>query len=121
MGRWYRRDDLLRLSIAETYAPILAATRRNEKAMSRDDENALYAELRSIVARLRAPDGCPWDREQTHASLRPYLLQESYEALAALDDGDMARLPEELGDVLFQVLLHSQLGEEASEFSMADV
>ena len=89
--------------------------------MVNKDELARYEDLRAIVARLRAPDGCPWDREQTHASLRPYLIQEAYEVLAALDEGDTRRLPDELGDLLFQVLIHTQLAEEAGEFSMADV
>jgi tetrapyrrole methylase family protein/MazG family protein len=85
------------------------------------DEVDAYRELRRIVARLRAPDGCPWDREQTHESLKPYLVQEAYEVLAVLDEGEVGRLPEELGDLLFQVLIHTQLGEEAGEFAMADV
>lgn len=87
------------------------------------DERELtsYEELRNVVARLRAPDGCPWDREQTHASLRPYIIEEAFEVVALLDAGDTSRLPEELGDVLFQVLLHTQLAEEAGEFQMADV
>jgi tetrapyrrole methylase family protein/MazG family protein len=86
-----------------------------------DKETASYEELRAVVARLRAPDGCPWDREQTHASLRPYVIEEAYEVVALLDAGDVSKLPEELGDVLFQVLLHTQLAEEAGEFEMADV
>jgi tetrapyrrole methylase family protein/MazG family protein len=86
-----------------------------------ENESQKYAELRAIVARLRAPDGCPWDREQTHASLRPFLIQEAYEVLALLDEGDTQRLPEEMGDLLFQILLHTQLAEEAGEFTMADV
>jgi tetrapyrrole methylase family protein/MazG family protein len=86
-----------------------------------DDEVSAYRELRRIVARLRAPDGCPWDREQTHESLKPYLVQEAYEVLAVLDEGDVGRLPEELGDLLFQVLVHTQLAEEAGEFTMGDV
>lgn len=89
--------------------------------MVSESERAKYEELRAIVARLRAPDGCPWDREQTHASLRPHLIQEAYEVIAVLDEGDTGRLPEELGDLLFQILIHSQLAEEAGEFSMADV
>ncbi len=89
--------------------------------MTDDAERAAYDELRVIIARLRAPDGCPWDREQTHASLRPYLLQEAYEVLAALDEGDTRRLPDEMGDLLFQVLLHTQLAEEAGEFTITDV
>jgi tetrapyrrole methylase family protein/MazG family protein len=84
-------------------------------------EQAQYQELRGIIARLRAPDGCPWDREQTHASLRHYLIEEAYEVLAALDAGDTAGLPEELGDLLFQVIFHAQLAEEAGEFAMTDV
>jgi tetrapyrrole methylase family protein / MazG family protein len=89
--------------------------------MLSDQEKAAYEELRGVVARLRAPDGCPWDREQTHASLRAYVIEEAYEVLAVLDSGDTARLSEELGDLLFQVLLHAQLAEEAGEFSMTDV
>jgi len=86
-----------------------------------DKERAGYEELRGVVARLRAPDGCPWDREQTHASLRPYVIEEAYEVVALLDAGDTSKLPEELGDLLFQVLLHTQLAEEAGEFEMSDV
>jgi tetrapyrrole methylase family protein / MazG family protein len=85
------------------------------------EEMDRYQELRAVVARLRAPDGCPWDREQTHASLRPYLLQEAYEVLSALDDDDTERLPDELGDLLWQILIHTQLAEEAGEFTMTDV
>jgi tetrapyrrole methylase family protein/MazG family protein len=89
--------------------------------MLSDKERASYEELRNVVARLRAPDGCPWDREQTHASLRPYVIEEAYEVVAVLDAGETEKLPEELGDVLFQVLIHTQLAEEAGEFEMADV
>jgi tetrapyrrole methylase family protein/MazG family protein len=89
--------------------------------MPSDQEHALYEELRGIVAKLRAPDGCPWDREQTHASLRPYVIEEAYEVVAVLDSGDYRRLPEELGDVLFQVLLHAQLAEEKGDFDMSTV
>jgi tetrapyrrole methylase family protein/MazG family protein len=74
-----------------------------------------------IAERLRAPDGCPWDREQTHASLRPHLLEEAYEALEALDSGDMARLRDELGDLLFQIAIHAQLAYEEGAFDIADV
>ena len=77
--------------------------------------------FRAILARLRGPDGCPWDRVQTHASLKPYLLEEAYEALAALDEGDSRKLCDELGDLLLEVLLHIQLAEEAREFTLADV
>jgi len=77
--------------------------------------------LADVVARLRAPDGCPWDREQTHASLRPYLLEEAHEALDALDAGDAAALGDELGDLLLQVVLHAQIAVEEGDFSLADV
>jgi tetrapyrrole methylase family protein / MazG family protein len=77
--------------------------------------------LRRIIATLRSPDGCPWDRVQTHESLRPYLLEEAYETLDTLDGGDSEKLCEELGDLLFQVLIHAQLAEEAGEFTMRDV
>ncbi|HEV2250437.1 MAG TPA: MazG family protein [Candidatus Limnocylindria bacterium] len=74
-----------------------------------------------IAERLRATDGCPWDREQTHASLRPHLLEEAYEALEALDRGDLDTLRDELGDLLFQIAIHAQLASEAGAFDMADV
>ena len=74
-----------------------------------------------IAERLRAPGGCPWDREQTHASLRPHLLEEAYEALEALDRGDLDTLRDELGDLLFQIAIHAQLASEAGAFDMADV
>jgi tetrapyrrole methylase family protein / MazG family protein len=74
-----------------------------------------------VIARLLGPGGCPWDREQTHQSLRPYLLEETHEALEALDAGDMHALGEELGDVLLQVLLHSEMARQAGEFDIGDV
>jgi len=77
--------------------------------------------FQEVVAHLRAPDGCPWDREQTHQSLRPYLLEETYEVLAALDDGNQAALQEELGDLLLQIVLHAQIASEIGDFSMVDV
>lgn len=78
-------------------------------------------ELIAVIAKLRAPDGCPWDREQTHASLRPNMIEEAYEAVDAIDDNDMKHLREELGDVLLQVLLHSQIASEEGVFTIEDV
>lgn len=78
------------------------------------------ARLVRIMATLRAPHGCPWDRKQTHASLRPFLLGETYEALEALDRNDHKALPGELGDVLFQVVFHAQIASEARRWDMAD-
>lgn len=78
------------------------------------------ARLVRIMATLRAPHGCPWDRKQTHASLRPFLLEETYEALEALDRNDHKALPGELGDVLFQVVFHAQIATESRRWDMAD-
>ena len=80
-----------------------------------------FDELVRVMAQLRAPDGCPWDREQTHRSLRPYLLEEAYEALEAVDAEDWDRLSDELGDVLLQVVFHAQLASERDDFTIADV
>ncbi len=91
------------------------------EGVPRDRDLPDYLALPRLVERLRAPDGCPWDREQTHASLRPYLLEETYEALDAIDDADLARLEDELGDLLLQVLLHAQIAAEAREFDLNDV
>jgi tetrapyrrole methylase family protein/MazG family protein len=77
--------------------------------------------LEKIVAKLRAPDGCPWDRAQTHASIKPYLIEETYEVLQALDDGNAEKLCEELGDLLLQIMLHAQMASEAGEFNIRDV
>jgi uncharacterized protein YabN with tetrapyrrole methylase and pyrophosphatase domain len=74
-----------------------------------------------IAERLRAPGGCPWDREQTHASLRPHLLEEAYEAIEALDRGDLETLRDELGDLLFQIAIHAQLASEEGAFDLGDV
>jgi tetrapyrrole methylase family protein/MazG family protein len=82
---------------------------------------ASLSAFQETVARLRAPGGCPWDRQQSHQSLRPYLLEESYEALAALDTGDSQALAEELGDLLLQIALHVQIAVENGEFMMSDV
>jgi tetrapyrrole methylase family protein/MazG family protein len=79
------------------------------------------AALIEVVRRLRAPDGCPWDREQTHASLRATMLEEAYEALEAIDEKSMPKLREELGDVLLQVLMQSLIAEETNEFTLGEV
>ena len=80
-----------------------------------------FATLVGIIARLRGPKGCPWDRKQTHLSLKPHLLQECYEVLEAIDGGDSEKLPEELGDLLMQIVLHSQIAAEQGEFDIEDV
>jgi tetrapyrrole methylase family protein / MazG family protein len=85
------------------------------------DSETSFERFQEIVAALRAPDGCPWDREQTHESLRRYLLEETYEALAGLDENDPSVMQEEFGDLLLQIVLHAQIGYEDGEFSMADI
>jgi tetrapyrrole methylase family protein / MazG family protein len=80
-----------------------------------------FEELVRIMAVLRAPDGCPWDREQTHMTLRRNLVEEAYEAVAAIEDEDVAELRDELGDILLQVVFHAQIAQEAGEFDIGDV
>src|ERR1035441_4148465 len=74
-----------------------------------------------IMARLRAPDGCPWDREQTFDSIKPYTLEETYEVLEAIDKRDWGELPGELGDLLLQVLFYAQMAKDEARFSIDDV
>jgi tetrapyrrole methylase family protein/MazG family protein len=80
-----------------------------------------FEALQETIAHLRAPDGCPWDREQTNQSLRPHVLEEAYEVVAALDKNDMQELKEELGDLLLQIVLQTQIATEAAEFQMGEV
>jgi len=80
-----------------------------------------FEDFQQVIARLRAPDGCPWDREQTHLTLRAHLLEEAYEVLQALDEEDPEHLKEELGDLLLQIVLHAQIASEDQEFNMTDV
>jgi len=101
-----RRDDVSHLTAL--YVPPLA-------------QPGAFETFQDTIAHLRAPDGCPWDREQTHQSLRRNLLEEAYEVLAALDAEDANALREELGDLLLQIVLHSQIAVEEGEFSMSDV
>ncbi len=80
-----------------------------------------FEKLVALQARLRGPNGCPWDREQTHASLRKYLIEETYEVLDAMDSGDPRKFSEELGDLLLQVVFHAILAEETRSFTMSDI
>src|SRR6478672_11459879 len=88
-----------------------ARVRRAAKALEK---------LVRVTDALRSPTGCPWDREQTHRTLRPHLIEETYEALDALDAGHVEALVEELGDVLFQIVFHAQIGAEAGTFELGD-
>ena len=78
-------------------------------------------ELENIMARLRAKDGCPWDQEQTHETLKPYLIEEAYEFIDAIDDGDPKEMASELGDILLQVVFHSQIAKEEGSFDLQEV
>lgn len=78
-------------------------------------------ELIEVMARLRAPNGCPWDTEQTHESLIPYMIEEAYEAVEAIENGDLDELKKELGDVLLQVVFHAQLAKESGRWDIQDV
>lgn len=85
------------------------------------EENNKFNRLLEIIKRLLDPGGCPWDREQTHQSLKPYLLEEAYEFLDALDKGNRDEIKEELGDLLLQIIFHAELSERADSFSINDV
>lgn len=85
------------------------------------EQNSPFEQLVAVMRRLRAPEGCPWDREQDHVTLKPYLLEEAYEVLEAIDAGDDAELCSELGDVLLQVVFHAQVAAEADRFGVDDV
>lgn len=98
--------------LATLYVPPLGVT----------EDVRSFEGVRAIVARLRAPEGgCPWDLEQTHETLKRFLIEEAYEALDALDEGTPRRIAEELGDLLMQVVLHAQVAEDAGEFAIEDV
>jgi tetrapyrrole methylase family protein/MazG family protein len=84
-------------------------------------EGSSFEQFQEIVAHLRAPDGCPWDREQTHLTLRKHLIEESYEALDAMDSGDAEKMREEFGDLLLQIVLNAQIAFESREFTMTEV
>lgn len=88
--------------------------------MSRES-GPVFQRLVEVMATLRGPGGCPWDREQTRESLKPFLIEETYEVLEALDQGDRQKLQEELGDLLLQVVFHAQVASERAEFTITDV
>lgn len=88
-----------------------------------DDKHAqkLFGKLLEIMDRLRSPSGCPWDREQDRISLKPYILEEAHEVVEAIEDGIPAKIKEELGDLLFQVVFQAKIGKEHNEFSAGDI
>src|SRR5260370_783675 len=86
-----------------------------------ESPGVLFERLLDVMMRLRAPHGCPWDREQTRTSLKPYLIEEAYEVLEAIESDQSAPLKEELGDVLFQVVFHARLAQGQAESTMGDL
>ncbi len=95
--------------------------RRAKAKSARLSAGEWFEKLAAVQARLRAPDGCPWDREQTHVSLRTYLIEEAYEVLEALESGDDGKFAEEMGDLLLQIVFHSQIAKEEGRFTVSDV
>lgn len=106
-------------SWTETGSSSLASITRDTSTLS--DAREEMQSLVETIWRLRQPDGCPWDRKQTHASIGKNMIEEAYEALDCIEAGDEAHLREELGDVLMQVVLHAQIAADAGAFTMADV
>ena len=98
---------------------MLECSRLPQRRMAEELDS--LARLIAVVHRLRAPGGCPWDREQTHQSLRSTMLEEAYEVLDAIDQGSISNLREELGDVLLQVLMQAEIAKESDEFSLEEV
>jgi tetrapyrrole methylase family protein/MazG family protein len=90
-------------------------------AVAEDAVKDPFIRLMELMARLRGPGGCPWDHKQTHESLKPFLIEECYEVVDALDEGDPEKVKEELGDLLFQIVFHARIAEENGEFTMQDV
>src|SRR5713226_2697543 len=107
----------------KTKSRSTSSRKGSRKAPKQEKETAgpWFERLVTLQARLRAPNGCPWDREQTHATLRTYLVEEAYEVLDAMKSGDDAKFAEEMGDLLLQVVFHAQIAAEQGRFTVADV
>src|SRR5215475_5129813 len=114
-----RRSSMLLASSRSDFRIINRFNRMNDSSHKLAGEK--FTELVKLIARLRAPGGCPWDREQTHESLKPMLLEEAYEVIEAIDDGNDDELIGELGDLLLQVVFHADLAAEENRFTVADV
>ena len=119
--RLRRLEDGAEVSLAALDDAALAARDWLVPPLDPVDNLASPHGMAAISARLRAPDGCPWDRRQTHLTLRPYLLEEAYETVDAIENGSPADLAEELGDLLLQVILHAQFAAEEGSFDLTDV
>lgn len=114
-----RKIPLLELDRQKDYSHLSAALVPGLSYVQRD--RFVLRDLDAIMTRLRAPDGCPWDREQTHQSLRPWLVEEAWEAVGAIDEEDPDHLADELGDVLLQIVFHASIGRDYDEFTLTDV
>jgi MazG family protein len=119
MARRTTRSTTTTSTPARATARRSTRERRSAAARARRAGTA-FARLVRLMAALRSPRGCPWDRQQTHETLRPFLVEETYEAIDAIDRGDLDALAGELGDVLFQCVFHAQLAAEAGRFDIAD-
>jgi tetrapyrrole methylase family protein / MazG family protein len=89
--------------------------------MDREKRSPAFEKLVELMAMLRGPEGCPWDRKQTAESLKPFLIEECFEVVDALEEKDPGKVKEELGDLLFQIIFHARVAEEKGEFTMEDV
>lgn len=124
--KWDARSDANENEEAKLIRKTRAKERVSRKRKKAEKPEATSAggwfeKLVGVQARLRSPNGCPWDREQTHQTLRTYLIEEAYEVLEALDSGDDAKFAEEMGDLLLQIVFHSQIAKEEGRFSVSDV
>lgn len=115
-GRWMALDELNKVTEFGAMALlVIKAVPLNER------QSYGFYDLARIMKRLRANDGCPWDKEQTHKTLRQYLIEETYEAVEAIDEDDMHALYDELGDVLLQIVFHAEIAWQSAEFTISDV
>ena len=119
--RLIRLSDRAAIALGELDDAALVADNWHVPPLEAVENLASPHGMAAISARLRAPDGCPWDRKQTHLTLRPYLLEEAYETVDAIENGTPADLAEELGDLLLQVILHAQFAAEEGAFDLTDV
>jgi MazG family protein len=115
------RSPTKKLSKSKKKTSSRGITTRKSARASVISAGEWFERLVAVQKRLRAPQGCPWDREQTHETLRPYLIEEAYEVIDALDSGDDAKFAEEMGDLLLQVVFHSEIAREQERFTVADV
>jgi MazG family protein len=115
-----RKPKRARKVASKSARPEFASASKEGRAAGKG-VGKLFEDLVAVLARLRAPGGCPWDREQTHLTLRTYLIEEAYEVLDAIEKGSAPELEEELGDLLLQILFHADMAREAGTFDISDI